>query len=103
MQQESLRHMAAQRWLYEGDFDLDTIFSSEFIRDIHRCFYQEIPEILWLIRDKSGDAVDKIVPGEWRIRTVDVGQHLPPDANDISDLMDAFCDKYHLKNYKGDR
>ena len=103
LQQESLAHMQVQQWLQEQNPDLDTIYSADFIRQLHREFYQRVPESLWVIRDEQGNAVDKVVPGEWRARTVIVGRHVPPAVEDLPGLMAAFCDNYHPKRFQGDR
>jgi len=103
LQQESLAHMAVQAWLREQDLSIDQIFSPAFIQELHLQFYQRIPESLWVIKDEQGNAVDKVVPGQWRKRRVEVGLHLPPDDDDLQPLMTRFCETYNPKNYKGDR
>lgn len=103
LQQESLAHMQVQEWLIEQKPDLDRLFTPDFICQLHREFYQRVPESLWAIKDEQGNAADKIVPGEWRTRTVIVGQHIPPDAEDLAALMERFCETYNPKKYSGDR
>lgn len=103
LQQESLAHMQVQQWLQAQQPDLDSVYSVAFIRQLHREFYQRVPESLWLIRDEQGNAVDKVVPGEWRARAVIVGRHVPPAADTLPELMSAFCDAYHPKRFQGDR
>jgi Fic family protein len=103
LQKESLGHIAVQQWLRDQNLNLDTIFSPEFIKEIHLRFYQQIPEILWLIKDDQGNETEKVVPGTWRSRGVKVGQHIPPSAKDVDDLMAGFCETYHPQKYKGDR
>ena len=103
LQMESLAHIAVQQWLREQSHDLDTIYSSEFIKELHLRFYQQVPESLWLIRNNKGEVVDKVVPGEWRKRRVDVGRHIAPDHENVDDLMKRFCEIYHPKKYQGDR
>lgn len=103
LQQESLAHMQVQQWLQAEQPDLDTVYSMDFIRQLHREFYQRVPQSLWLIRDEAGNAVDTVVPGEWRTRAVIVGQHVPPAAADLPGLMSAFCDHYHPQRFQGDR
>ncbi|MEB8432972.1 Fic family protein [Cocleimonas sp. KMM 6892] len=103
LQKESLAHISVQQWLREKSPDLDTIYSTAFIKELHMRFYQQIPESLWLIKNEKGDVVDKVVPGEWRTCKVDVGRHIAPDHDDVNDLMEGFCDIYHSKKYQGDR
>ncbi len=103
LQKESLGHMAVQHWVGELNPNLDTIFSSEFIQTLHEKFYTQIPESLWSIKDTKGNEVDKVVPGEWRTKRVDVGQHVAPEADTLTDLMNGFCKTFNPNNYKGDR
>jgi len=103
LQQESLAHMQVQEWLIEQKPDLDRLFTPEFICQLHCEFYQRVPESLWVIKDEQGNVVDKIVPGEWRTRTVIVGQHIPPEAEDLTGLMERFCETYHPQRFSGDR
>ena len=103
LQKESLALIAVQQWLHEQSLDLDTIFSTAFIKELHMRFYQQIPESLWLIKNEKGEIVDKVVPGEWRTRKVDVGRHIAPDHEDVNDLMEGFCEIYHSRKYQGDR
>lgn len=102
-QMESLAHIAVQDWLRDQALDLDVIFNPAFIKELHLRFYEQIPESLWLIKNKKGEAVDKIVPGEWRVRSVDVGLHIAPKSGDVNDLMERFCETYHPRKYQGDR
>jgi Fic family protein len=103
LQQESLAHMQVQEWLIAQKPDLDRLFTPDFICRLHREFYQRIPESLWIIKDEKGEAVDKVIPGEWRARAVIVGQHIPPEAEDLAPLMAKFCETYNPKKFSGDR
>jgi Fic family protein len=101
LQEESLAHLAVQQWIRDLNPDLDTIFSPEFIQALHRQFYQHVPESLRVIKDRQGYAVDKVVPGAWRDRVVEVGQHIAPEPESVNDLMMGFCETYHPKNFRG--
>lgn len=103
LQKESVGHMVVQQWVSELTPDLDTIFSAKFIQTLHEKFYSQIPESLWVIIDSKGNEVDKVVPGQWRIKRVDVGLHIAPESESITDLINAFCKTYNPNNYKGDR
>ncbi len=103
LQRESLGHIAVQQWLREQNPDLDTVFNPEFIQTLHERFYRQIPESLWVIRDEQGNAIDKVVPGEWRTKGVEVGRHIPPGPENVADLMTSFCETYHSQRFKGDR
>ena len=103
LQQESLAHMQVQEWLIEQKPDLEMLFTPEFICQLHREFYQRAPESLWVIKDEKGNLVDKIIPGEWRSKSVIVGRHIPPEAEDLAPLMAKFCETYNPKRFSGDR
>lgn len=103
LQQESLAHMEVQQWLRAQNPDLDTLFTAEFIRTLHAKFYGRVPRSLWVMRDAKGKTADKIVPGVWRSRSVNVGQHVAPAAKDLNGLMQQFCATYHPANFSGDR
>ena len=103
LQKESLGHMAVQEWLQEQPLDLEQVFSPEFIKQIHKQFYDNIPESLWDIKNDVGELVGRVVPGEWRDQLVEVGVHVPPNADSLPSLMNGFCDTYHPKRFSGDR
>jgi len=103
LQQESLGHIAVQAWLQDLSPDLDSIFTTDFIQEIHKNFYLNIPESLWVIKDNEGKKRGKIVPGEWRLEDVQVGLHIAPEAGRVPELMTRFCETYHPNNFKGDR
>ena len=103
LQRESLAHMQVQEWLINQKPDLDRLFSPDFICSIHKEFYQRVPDSLWIIKDEQGNAVDRVVPGEWRARPVIVGQHIPPAAEDLAALMVKFCETYNPQKFSGDR
>jgi len=103
LQLESLAHISTQGWIRESDPDIDGVFSVEFISEVHRRFYQEIPEQMWLIFDAKGQAVDKVVPGAWRSHGVTVGQHIAIPGEQVADAMQHFCRIYDPSRYRGDR
>jgi Fic family protein len=103
LQQESIAHMEVQAWLQQQNPSLETLFSSAFLLTIHEQFYQRIPESLWLIKDKTGEVSDKVLPGQWRARLVEVGEHIPPASENIPALIESFCETYNPARYQGDR
>jgi Fic family protein len=103
LQLESLAHMQVQEWLIKQTLTLDIIFTPDFICQLHKEFYQRVPESLWIIKDEQGKKQTKLVPGHFRKQAVIVGQHIPPAAEDLPSLMNAFCETYHSKKFSGDR
>lgn len=103
LQKESLGHMAVQQWLQDQSPTLEQLFSPVFIQEIHRQFYRHIPESLWEVKNKQGEAEGKIVPGEWRKQGVKVGAHIPPEHEDLPELMKRYGETYNPARFKGDR
>jgi Fic family protein len=95
LQKESLIHIDLQRkisdWL-ENDSKLD-VSTPDFLRRIHREFYEQMPERLRWIK---GDNLDPewVEAGEFRTRQVVVGAHLPPIADSLNAFLDRFDEVY---------
>jgi Fic family protein len=100
---ESVAHISVQQWIRDQAPDINQVFSPEFILQLHQQFYKHIPESLWLITDSDGKEVDRVVPGEWRKRKVEVGKHVPPEHESLSALMTRFCETYNPQRFNGDR
>ncbi|RLA19040.1 MAG: Fic family protein [Gammaproteobacteria bacterium] len=103
LQEESLGHMAVQEWLQNQSLDLGQIFSPDFIQQVHRQFYLNIPESLWDIKNSQGEIVGRVIPGQWRDQKVVVGSHVSPAAEVIPALMQQYCETYQSDRFKGDR
>lgn len=107
LQQESLAHIQVQQWLQQlwsqQQLDLDRLFSPQFIGQMHQAFYAKVPESLWAIKNQQDQIVAKMQPGQWRDRQVIVGRHVPPEPEELADLMTGFCEVYHPKRFYGDR
>lgn len=103
LQLESLAHIKVQQWIAEQSPTLDMLFSINFIKSIHREFYHNVPKSFLNIKDDAGMVVDKVIPGEWRTRAVEVGRHVPPEAESVEGMMSEFCSTYHPEKFKGDR
>jgi Fic family protein len=84
--------------------EVDTLFadgrlpdptSSEFILDLHREFYREMPKNMLLIKGTGREF--EMEPGKWRSlpeHDVAVGQHLPPSSKRVPDFMRHFEQRY---------
>lgn len=63
---------------------------------MHQAFISRLPEALrWTDARRDGSR-EAIVPGAWRQGAVIVGDHVPPPAATIPDLLAAFADAYRL-------
>lgn len=105
LQKESLAHVHTQRWMDDHLPDDERLVSSDFIKDIHRTFYDELPESLRTVSDRSNDTEILVHPGEFRSKgqEVVVGRHLPPEAGRLGEFMDRFSEAYAFTANRGER
>jgi Fic family protein len=71
--------------------------SVEFIRWLHRAFYEDAPEAM--LRIEGAGRVLHMTPGEFRSRPeedVDVGRHLPPASGRVEAFMAHFEGRYRF-------
>lgn len=92
---EHVAHIEVQKLidklLFENkDFEICT---ADFIRRIHREFYERIPDESRKIKDPNG-RMFIITPGKLREFDVRVGNHVPPSFDHIEDLLNKFCKVY---------
>ena len=87
-------HMEVERELVElweqGGVD---VYSVEFICEIHRRFYERLPEEFRMARTATGVAY-QIAPGTLRNFMVDVGRHTPPHFEAVGSFLGRFRDFY---------
>jgi Fic family protein len=73
LQQEAVAHIAVQRWIDEGGLGIPCA-ARESILQIHRRFYEALPDSLkWVENPDSGER-EPIIPGEIRRKHVKVGR-----------------------------
>jgi Fic family protein len=70
--------------------------SSEYIRGIHKRFYEYLPEEFRNVIDKNGN-VKHVVPGDFRVDEVEVGRHIGPYSIKVPLFMNRFEEKYDSK------
>jgi Fic family protein len=88
--QAEVDHMAAEGRLPEPA-------SREFIKWLHREFYQDAPEEMLRIGDR--DRAVLMEAGAWRSQPehdVHVGRHAPPSSDRVADFMEYFEERYRL-------
>jgi len=87
-------HMEVERELVElweqGGVD---VYSVEFVSEIHRRFYERLPEEFRMARTAMGKSY-RIVPGTLRDFMVDVGRHTPPHFEAVVSFLGRFRDFY---------
>lgn len=75
---------------FKGELPSPT--SIEFITDLHKCFYNDVPEDLLVVGDT------RIIPGKFRDRPVKVGHHFPPEPESLEAFMVYFMRQFNLTN-----
>ncbi len=68
--------------------------STDYIIWLQREFCRRLPEeLLWVQNPDTGKML-RVIPGELRSGWVQVGSHIPPDAEALSRFLDRFADAY---------
>ena len=76
LQLEAKAHIAVQRWIDEGNFTGRAV-TVDGMRDVHRRFCEHLPEdMLWVEEPETKERL-RVVPGEFRLRDVRMGRHIP--------------------------
>ena len=84
LQQLSLAHLEVQRW---AAAQTSSPFAVDFIRELHRRFYAELPETMRRATTANGDKA-QLTPGELRDHDVKVGTHIGPPHEIVPALLD---------------
>lgn len=94
MQQLSLVHIEVQKYL-ESTIDISTKpYSLEKILEIHKIFYSN-EEMKYALNIKNGDLKVEMIPGELRKGYVRVGEHIPPNNDELQSYFDQFETLYN--------
>jgi len=100
LQLEARAHIRVQR-------DIDRQFAAaalpepgaiEFIRQVHRAFYEDAPPEMLVIQGRGRQVT--MVPGEFRSlpeHDVEVGRHLPPSGAAVEAFMVHFAQRYRFE------
>ena len=89
LQREAAAHIAVQAAIDTDVIDATQPLSA-LARDIHRQFYERLPDSLrWVEELGSGRRV-AVVPGAWREGDVTIGVHVAPPAAELSSWMARF-------------
>lgn len=93
LQLEARAHIEVQRWIDNGGLDAMGCGAAG-ICEIHRRFYDELPENLhWISNPETGERV-RVAAGEFRTRDVKVGRHIPIAAESIDLFMRRWQEVY---------
>jgi len=76
LQLEAVAHISVQRWIDEGGLDHGAATSANVL-EIHRRFYEALPDSLkWVENPESGEK-ERVVPGALRHKDVEIGRLVP--------------------------
>ncbi|MCC6914971.1 MAG: Fic family protein [Rhodospirillaceae bacterium] len=93
LQLEARAHIEVQEMIDRGDAPAPVV-SREFILWVHKEFCSRLPdELLWLENPDTGERIN-VVPGEMRDGHVRVGQHIPPEAENLPQFLTRFEEAY---------
>jgi Fic family protein len=67
--------------------------SSEYIKSIHKRFYEHLPEEFKAVKSKEG-IIKHVIPGEFRTDEVEVGRHIAPLSKNLYLFMNRFEEYY---------
>lgn len=93
LQLEAQAHIAVQRWIDQGGLQ-GRALTIEGLREIHRRFCEQIPDDLLWVKTRKGGAPERVIPGAWRTRDVEVGRHVAISAGAIPRFLNRFESAY---------
>jgi len=90
LQIESRVHIETQKWMeaYLSECPDTQITSVDFLRQLHRRFYEHCPASFRSI-EHNGELIE-LIPGEIRDRDVEVGRHIAPSHESLDRFMKRF-------------
>jgi Fic family protein len=93
LQREARAHIEVQRWIDRGGLGGRAV-ASESIRELHRRFYELLPDDLRWVEDPDTRERLRVEPGELRRRDVKVGDHVAVSPAAIPRFLERFADGY---------
>lgn len=103
LQFESLAHIKCQKIIEQRlrkEPEIDPS-SADFIRWMHKTFYDELPESLKMVKHSETEEVLQVSGGALRYRGVKVGSHIGPVAENVLPLLERFSTFYQTGRLHG--
>src|SRR6266403_1656765 len=94
LQQEARAHIEVQRMIDAGEDPKEAPTSTRYIKWLHYEFCRRLPEELLVVRNPRTGHEVIVEPGELRDGDVEVGQHLPPTAQEIPHFLERLEKAY---------
>jgi Fic family protein len=92
---EIKQHVEVLTRLANSDVGLDVVTNPDFLKEIHKSFYEGLPEKFLQIKYPERDEIVELIPGEFRERDVKVGKHIPPEHSKIPSFLNWFARMYN--------
>ncbi len=94
LQREAVAHIEVQRLIdHNEDLQVETT-SVDYLIWLHREFCRRLPEeLLWVQNPDTGERL-LVIPGELRTGSVQVGSHVPPEAEGLPRFLGRFAEAY---------
>jgi fido (protein-threonine AMPylation protein) len=89
LQLEAAAHIAVQAAIDTGAIDA-TQAPSALAVEIHRQFYDRLPDSLRWVEELGSGRRAEVIPGQWRGGNVKVGAHVAPPAEELPSWMARF-------------
>jgi fido (protein-threonine AMPylation protein) len=89
LQLEAAAHIAVQAAIDTGAIDA-TQAPSALAVEIHRQFYDRLPDSLRWVEELGSGRRAEVIPGQWRGGNVKVGAHVAPPAEELPGWMARF-------------
>lgn len=98
LQFEAVAHIQVQQLIdHHQDLQAETT-STDYLLWLHRQFCQRLPdEFLW-VHNPDTDERLCLMPGELRKGWVQVGRHIPPNADSLPRFLQRYAEAYDMKN-----
>ena len=93
LQLEAKAHIEVQKWIDGGGLT-NRVVAADSLMEIHRRFCERLPEdLLWVEEPDTKESV-RVIPGAFRERHVQVGQHRPISPGAVPRFMERFAAVY---------
>ncbi|WP_422451452.1 Fic family protein [Endozoicomonas sp. ALC066] len=91
---EIKHHIEVQKYLNQKSLDRNEICTVDFLKELHRSFYEGMPKkFLEIDNEETGEKIN-IQPGKFRTRDFHVGKHIAPEYQELTRLLNWFSNAY---------
>lgn len=87
-------HIKVQRWIDHGGLKDGLVLKADGICEIHRRFWELLPEDLLWVEDPALREKVRLIPGELRRRNIRVGTHFGISPGAVPRFLERFAEAY---------